>query len=328
MANSELDFEEDFRKKEDLFEIKSILGKGMKSIVYDVRYLTEELERLPEGRRNRSDIDVRSRLSREEQKRFEMARQTITEMMAAVESERSTTKKINTYALKIAAKSTEEGEELRREIEILKRLKGCRYIVKARAAFCFHEELGLLMEVARGGSLMMRLYRETMDEKQTKIMVKQLASALALAHDSLIIHGDIRPENILFWDQDFRIPLLADWGLAHRFSDQNERRYTSRSSIHYAAPEVAVGDAHYLSADMWSLGVTIYVCLEGCLPFYGENEYEVIKWIMQGHYPQLSSTWSSECHDVIHRLFNQDPNQRLTAHQLLNHPWFQTELFK
>ena len=102
----------------------------------------------------------------------------------------------------------------------------------------------------------------------------QLTSAVACAHDSYIIHRDIKPQNVLILD-DGRVK-ITDFGIAMALNS-NELTQTNSvmGSVHYLPPEQANGTGASVKSDIYSLGILMYELLTGKLPFKGENAVEI-----------------------------------------------------
>jgi serine/threonine protein kinase len=78
--------------------------------------------------------------------------------------------------------------------------------------------------------------------------------------------------------------------------------------------------------DMWSFGVILYILLGGYPPFYDKNPQRLFRKILRGQYEFHPAYWhevSDEAKDLIRKLLQLDPKQRLTVAQVLAHPWFE-----
>ena len=102
----------------------------------------------------------------------------------------------------------------------------------------------------------------------------QLTSAIACAHDSYIIHRDIKPQNVLILD-DGRVK-ITDFGIATALNS-NELTQTNSvmGSVHYLPPEQANGTGATIKSDIYSLGILMYELITGTLPFKGDSAVEI-----------------------------------------------------
>lgn len=102
----------------------------------------------------------------------------------------------------------------------------------------------------------------------------QLTSAIICAHDSYIIHRDIKPQNVLILDDG--TVKITDFGIAMALNS-NELTQTNSvmGSVHYLPPEQANGSGATIKSDIYSLGILMYELLTGKLPFKGENAVEI-----------------------------------------------------
>ena len=102
----------------------------------------------------------------------------------------------------------------------------------------------------------------------------QLTSGLMCAHDSYIIHRDIKPQNVLILE-DGRVK-ITDFGIAMALNS-NELTQTNSvmGSVHYLPPEQANGSGSTIKSDIYSLGILMYELITGKLPFKGDNAVEI-----------------------------------------------------
>ncbi|RHZ25576.1 hypothetical protein DYB37_000422 [Aphanomyces astaci] len=159
--------------------------------------------------------------------------------------------------------------------------------------------------------------------------------ALEFLHDQGIVHGDLKPENLLVTSkhaQKARVK-LADFSMAAIIS---AKRLVDKDGLTwaYCAPEVlgaADDDAPYAAnskRDMWSVGVILYIMLSAMHPF-DPNGRAIVAGILTFQMVNLETMgWvdvSTDAKDLIRRLLCRDPTKRLSAKEALQHPWFAHE---
>ncbi|MDR0914532.1 MAG: Stk1 family PASTA domain-containing Ser/Thr kinase [Oscillospiraceae bacterium] len=116
--------------------------------------------------------------------------------------------------------------------------------------------------------------KEVLDWHEAVHFIIQTLKALQHAHDNGIVHRDIKPQNIMLF-QDGTIK-VTDFGIA-RFSSNATRTMTQHAigSVHYIAPEQAKGELTDGRADIYSIGVMLYEMLTGTVPFDSDNPVSV-----------------------------------------------------
>lgn len=116
----------------------------------------------------------------------------------------------------------------------------------------------------------------------------QLTSAVSCAHDSYIIHRDIKPQNVMILE-DGRVK-ITDFGIAMALNN-NELTQTNSvmGSVHYLPPEQANGSGSTIKSDIYSLGILMFELLTGKLPFKGENAVEIAIKQMREPIPSVCS---------------------------------------
>jgi len=117
-------------------------------------------------------------------------------------------------------------------------------------------------------------------------IMMQLTSGIACAHDSYIIHRDIKPQNVLILE-DGRVK-ITDFGIAMALNS-NELTQTNSvmGSVHYLPPEQASGTGSTIKSDIYSLGILMFELLTGRVPFKGENAVEIAIKHMKNQIPSV-----------------------------------------
>lgn len=119
------------------------------------------------------------------------------------------------------------------------------------------------------------------------------------------------------------MPQLADFGFASRVI-YPESLTKQCGTPFFVAPEILMKRPYDQSADMWSLGVIIYIVLGGVMPFLGKNRHDLFAAIVKGHYtfPQeYFDHVSGDAKDLIRSLLRVNPRERITAEQTLGSRW-------
>ena len=105
-------------------------------------------------------------------------------------------------------------------------------------------------------------------------IVLQITNGLSVAHDSYLIHRDIKPQNILILDNG--LIKITDFGIAVAMNaTQLTQTNSVMGSVHYLPPEQASGKGATLQSDIYSIGILMYELLTGKLPFKGDNAVEI-----------------------------------------------------
>ena len=127
-----------------------------------------------------------------------------------------------------------------------------------------------------------------LDYKEAISIIRQVASALSLAHKNQIIHRDIKPHNILITSTG--VAKLADFGIAKAVSAATIVGGSSKimGSVHYFSPEQARGAYVDERSDIYSLGVVLYEMLTGHVPFDGDNPVSIALMHINDPIPPLT----------------------------------------
>lgn len=171
----------------------------------------------------------------------------------------------------------------------------------------------LVMELVTGGSLQDRLDRGTMTPVEAAGLGRELLSALRAAHARDIEHRDVKPPNVLL-RPDGR-PVLTDFGIA---AIRESTVLTASGSIigspDYMAPERIRGVGSGPAADLWSLGMLLYVAVEGHHPLRRENTLATLAAVLSDDVPPPRRAGALT--GVLTRLLVRDPAERPDAEEL------------
>ena len=138
------------------------------------------------------------------------------------------------------------------------------------------------MTLIDGPTLQQRVDDAVFDDEESARIVKEIACAVAYAHDAGIVHRDLKPENILIGEQGQ--PFVTDFGLAkwHRDGSMITRTGQVLGTPHYMSPEQACGRGDGdTSTDIYSLGAILYAMLTGKPPHQGSSAAEVLRSVLQ-----------------------------------------------
>lgn len=240
-------------------------------------------------------------------------------------------------ACKVVRKAWIEGSEdreaLETEIRVMQMLQGraCPGVVQLREVVESDAELGLVMELCRGGDLFHMINdRGPLPEPAARAVFRQLLASVSHCHSLRILHRDLKLENFLLdsmpaplYDGTFAHGLgpqvkLADFGSAMILPPGKKARGRV-GSLGYCAPEVWLGQEYDFKADVWSLGVVLFCLLSGNIGAFLFKQ-------MQGDTPKVhfDSVWngiSPEAKDIVSRMLTPNPRWRVGIEDLQRHPW-------
>lgn len=225
---------------------------------------------------------------------------------------------------------TKEAEELGRlhEYQIAEQVWGILdhpNVCKLHATYQDQELQYFVMELMEGPTFFQRLEDQiVLMEDEAGRTGYQMMSAVAYMHTMNICHRDLKPESWLLsdWTPQAKVKLI-DFGLAKTCREDNLT--LPCGTLHYLAPEVLRG-LYGKAADVWTLGVVIFLTMYADYPFDGESCCSVMQNILSAQ-----PDWSDSCYslsqdarDLLHQLLVKDKDLRPTAAKVLKHPWFGT----
>ncbi|XP_062926531.1 serine/threonine-protein kinase ULK3 [Mobula hypostoma] len=213
-------------------------------------------------------------------------------------------------------------ENLLTEIEILKTVKH-PHIVQLKDFQWDGENIYLIMEYCAGGDLSHFIRsRRALPEHVARRFLQQLASALQYLHQRNISHLDLKPQNVLLSSRTCPHLKLADFGFAQHMSPWDEK-HVLRGSPLYMAPEMVCQQQYDARVDLWSVGVILYEALFGQPPFASKSFTELESKIRSNKAVELppGARVSPDCRDLLLRLLERDPEQRMMFEEFFTHPF-------
>lgn len=178
---------------------------------------------------------------------------------------------------------------------------------------------------------------ELVREEHIGVLVRQILLAVEHLHARGVVHRDLKLENVMLQEpfstrREPRVKLI-DFGFSRLQRPEEglgREMFTPCGSTLYVAPEVltaqerGVGYGH--EVDLWAVGVMAFILLCGRPPFMGPTAKDIGSAIKAGHYAFPEDVWvSAPARDLVRRLLEVNPLQRLSARHALNHPWIRTD---
>uniref|UniRef100_A0A8C6MG09 non-specific serine/threonine protein kinase n=1 Tax=Nothobranchius furzeri TaxID=105023 RepID=A0A8C6MG09_NOTFU len=260
------------------------------------------------------------------------------------------------YAVKIIEKGPGHSRSrVFREVEMLYQCQGHRNILELVEFFEEEDKFYLVFEMLRGGSVLEQIHkRRHFSEQEASVVVHDIAGALDFLHNKGMAHRDLKPENILCEHADKISPVkICDFDLGSGIKLNSDSSpistpelLTPCGSAEYMAPEVVEAFSEEATiydkrCDLWSLGVILYIMLSGYPPFVGRCggdcgwelgepchtcQNTLFESIQEAKYEFPEKDWahiSPSAKDLISKLLVRDAKKRLSASQVLQHPWVQ-----
>ena len=146
-------------------------------------------------------------------------------------------------------------------------------------------------------------------------IMKQLTDGIAHAHDSFIIHRDIKPQNMLILDNG--LVKITDFGIAVALNNTQLTQTNSvMGSVHYLPPEQAAGKGATFKSDIYSLGILMFELLTGKLPFRGDNAVEIALKQLKEPIPsvrEIDETIPQSVENIVLKACAKNPENRYNS---------------
>jgi serine/threonine protein kinase len=246
-------------------------------------------------------------------------------------------------ALKKISKRYTNSSSFKRETEALLRIYDCGghpNISGLRDMYEDSTHFYLILDLISGGEMFDHLSNDgAYSEADAARLVFEIASALAFLHGVGVIHADLKPENLLLCSKNRRggTIKIIDFGCSRLNSEMSPSKLEDVDreigTTGYWPPERFQNKTNLTpAADMWALGIILYIMLTGIHPFdpnCDQTNQEIADAIKADPNPPLNNSYvghlSQSVVDLMKKLMEPDPNRRITAYELLHHPWVRGE---
>lgn len=231
------------------------------------------------------------------------------------------------YAVKIINKAKRDPTD---EVEILLRYGQHPNIITLKDVYDDGRSVYLVTELLKGGELLDKILRQKFfSEREASAVLYTITKTVEYLHAQGVVHRDLKPSNILYVDESGNPESIriCDFGFAKQLRAENGLLMTPCYTANFVAPEVLKKQGYDAACDIWSLGVLLYTMLTGFTPFANGPEdtpEEILARIGSGKFCLTGGYWNSvspEAKDLVSNMLHVDPHQRLTAAQVLRHPW-------
>ncbi|XP_069753697.1 traf2 and NCK-interacting protein kinase-like isoform X11 [Narcine bancroftii] len=241
-------------------------------------------------------------------------------------------------AIKVMDVTGEEEEEIKQEINMLKKYSHHRNIATYYGAFIkknppgVDDQLWLVMEFCGAGSvtdLIKNTKGNTLKEEWIAYICREILRGLTHLHQHKVIHRDIKGQNVLLTEN--AEVKLVDFGVSAQLDRTVGRRNTFIGTPYWMAPEVIAcdenPDATYdFKSDLWSLGITAMEMAEGAPPLCDMHPMRALFLIPRNPPPRLKSKkWSKKFVSFIEGCLVKNHSQRPATDQLLKHPFIRDQ---
>ena len=239
------------------------------------------------------------------------------------------------FAIKILQKDRVGHTNLKlfeREVSVMKAIAH-PHIVQLAEILENSDHLFLVLELCELGSLS-RVLKEMgpFPEQLARDVMRQLGEAISYMHRMGVVHRDIKLQNVLVTRRNPRtrrfeaeqlFVKVADFSLAI-LKKPDENLQCVCGTLNYMSPEVLDDNIYGQASDNWSMGVILYQLLSGGEPPFEPRDVEDLRALVRAPVAFEGAVWrgaSDQAVSCIHSLLTVDPVHRMTASELLSHPW-------
>lgn len=179
------------------------------------------------------------------------------------------------------------------------------------------KEINIVMKYESRGDLhkLVMKKKSKLTWEQKLEMAKDIAEGLSYLHDKNIIHGDIKPSNVLV-SSKYRCK-LSDFGISSIMKNGRKPKNAGLGTEIFLAPELFNGNISYPTkeCDVYSLGMTLYELFEGKEPY--QETFEWFRAMSSNERPRISSKCPHSISTLLQRCWNEDEKERPSIHEVI-----------
>nr|XP_036866657.1 nik-related protein kinase isoform X3 [Manis javanica] len=244
--------------------------------------------------------------------------------------------RVNKYQKSVGWRYSDEEEDIRTELNLLRKYSFHKNIVSFYGAFFKlsppgqRHQLWMVMELCAAGSVtdIVRMTRnQSLKEDWIAYICREILQGLAHLHSHRVLHRDIKGQNVLL-THNAEVKLV-DFGVSAQVSRTNGRRNSFIGTPYWMAPEVIDCDedprcSYDYRSDVWSVGITAIEMAEGAPPLCNLQPLEALFVILRESAPKVkSSGWSRKFHNFMEKCMIKNFLFRPTSANMLHHPFVQ-----
>jgi 5'-AMP-activated protein kinase catalytic alpha subunit len=217
--------------------------------------------------------------------------------------------------------------QIKREITLMKMIHH-KHVIEIKDVLATAKNIFIVLELVTGGEIFDKIVEaKRFKEDKARYYFKQLLEGMECCHSQGVVHRDLKPENLLL-DNEGNLK-ITDFGMANLYigdadapaEQRTELLHTTCGTPNYVAPEVLTSQGYDgQKADIWSMGVILFVFLAGYLPFEEGTTAALFRKIQAADF-QYPNFFTTSARSLISSILVVDPANRYTLSQIKNHQW-------
>jgi serine/threonine protein kinase len=184
------------------------------------------------------------------------------------------------------------------------------------------------MELLQGGTLAQLIKRRSLSDAEAAIIMRGILRAVSYLHSRDVLHRDLKPDNVMFLNDDLSSVKIADFGLSAKFGQYIFARTFEDmcGTVAFMAPEQILHKNYSKPVDIWSCAIILLMIITGKHPLLSQGDtMAVYTQKLQNPMWEFSNDLNPLARQLFLHMTNMQPLERYTADQALRHPWITRE---